>query len=96
LLAQGRTFDEIARLRGRLLGTVVNMVGELVEKGELEFQPGWIDPVKHAQIEAACARLGLGRLKALKEALPPDISYEDIRLVVARLRRCKEEASPLL
>jgi ATP-dependent DNA helicase RecQ len=90
LLAEGRTFDEIVRLRGRLLGTVVNMVGELVEKGELEFRPGWIGPGKLAQIEAACARLGVDRLNPLKAALPPEISFEEIRLVVARLRRHKK------
>jgi hypothetical protein len=41
-------------------------------------------------IEAACASLGLERLerlKTLKDALPPEITYEEIRLVLARLRR---------
>jgi ATP-dependent DNA helicase RecQ len=67
------------------------MVADLVEKGDLEIQPGWVDPSKLAQIEAACACLGLERLKPLKEALPPEISYDEIRLVVARLRRRKKE-----
>lgn len=94
LLAEGHTFDEIARLRGRQLATVVQMVGDLVEQGELEFQPAWIDPGKHAQIEAACARFGFERLKPLKEALPPGISFDEIRLVVARLRRQKKGGIP--
>jgi hypothetical protein len=41
-------------------------------------------------IEAACASVGLDRLerlKTLKDALPPEITYDEIRLVVARLRR---------
>jgi Helix-turn-helix domain len=38
-------------------------------------------------IEAACARLGTQWLKPLKEALPPEITYEEIRLVAARLKR---------
>ena len=87
LLAEGRSFDEIAKLRARQRGTVVDMVCKLVEKEELKFQPGWIGPGKLEQIEAACARLGLTRLKTLKEALPPEISFEEIRLVVAELRR---------
>ncbi len=87
LLAEGRTFNEIARLRGRQLSTVLKTVGDLVENGDLEFLPGWIGPGKLAQIEAACARLGLKQLKALRESLPPDISREEIRLVVAGLRR---------
>jgi ATP-dependent DNA helicase RecQ len=95
LLAEGRTFGEIARLRGRQLASVVKMVSDLVEQGELEFQPAWIDPGKRAQIEAACARLGFERLNPLKEALPPEISFHEIRLVVALLRRHKEEGKPL-
>ncbi|HUI42514.1 MAG TPA: RecQ family ATP-dependent DNA helicase [Terriglobia bacterium] len=91
LLAQGHTFDEIARLRGRQLATVVQMVVDLVEQGEVEFQAAWIDPGKRAQIEAACERLGLERLRPLKEALPPEISFEEIRLVVALLRRHKKQ-----
>jgi ATP-dependent DNA helicase RecQ len=87
LLAEGRTFDEIAKLRGRQLASVVDLISGLVEKGELELQPGWIEPGKIAQIEAACARLGFERLKALKEVLSPEISFEEIRLVVAGLRR---------
>ena len=67
----------------------------LVEKGELEFRPEWIDRNKLAVIEAACASLGLDRLerlKTLKDALPPEITYDEIRLVVARLRRARSQS----
>jgi len=87
LLAQGKTFAEIAKLRERQLGTVVGTVANLVETGELEFEESWVDPAKRAQIEAACARLGTQWLKPLKEAVSADITFEEVRLVVARLRR---------
>jgi len=87
LLAAGHSFEEIAKIRDRRLNTVVYMIADLVERGALEYQPAWVEPVKTAAIEAACAQLGLDRLKSLKEALPPEITYEDIRLVVAKLRR---------
>jgi ATP-dependent DNA helicase RecQ len=90
LLAEGKTFEDIARIRGRQIGTVVNAVAGLVEKGHLEFRPEWIDRNKLAVIEAACTSLGLERLerlKTLKDALPPEITYDEIRLVVARMRR---------
>ena len=90
LLEQGRSFEEIAQIRGRQVGTVVNAVAGLVEKGDLEFRPEWIDRNKLAVIEAACAQLGLAqleRLKTLKDALPPEITYDEIRLVVAWVRR---------
>jgi ATP-dependent DNA helicase RecQ len=86
LLQEGRTFQEIAQLRGRLLSTIVTTVASLVESGELEFFPAWIAPEKQLQIEAACARLGLQALRPLKDALPEDTTFEDIKLVVARLR----------
>jgi hypothetical protein len=41
-------------------------------------------------IEAACNRVGLDkleRLRTLKDVLPPEITYDEIRLVLARLRR---------
>ena len=90
LLAEGKSFEDIARIRGRQIGTVVNAVASLVEKGHLEFRSEWIDRNKLAVIEAACASLGLERLerlKTLKDALPPEITYDEIRLVVARMRR---------
>jgi ATP-dependent DNA helicase RecQ len=66
LLAEGKTFDDIARIRGRQIATVVNAVAALVEKGQLEFRAEWIDRNKLAVIEAACASLGLERLARLK------------------------------
>lgn len=90
LLAAGRNFEEIAKERGRQVSSVVTMVISLMIKGEVEFQPSWITPEKQAQIEDAAARLGCERLKPLKEALPPEITYEEIRLVLARLNRIKQ------
>lgn len=87
LLAEGRSFEEIAKIRGRQLKSVIDLVAGLVENGELQFQPTWIDESKRASIEEACSRLGMERLKPIKEALPPEITYEEIRLVAARLRQ---------
>jgi ATP-dependent DNA helicase RecQ len=87
LLRQGKSFAEIATLRERQLSTVVNTVATLVERGDIEFDDSWVDRNRLPIIEAACARLGTEKLSALKAALPPEVTYEDIRLVVARLRR---------
>jgi hypothetical protein len=62
----------------------------LIEAGQVEFSRDWIDPGRLSVIEAACLRLrddGYQRLKPLKEMLPPEVTYEEIRLVVARIRR---------
>jgi ATP-dependent DNA helicase RecQ len=87
LLVAGNSFEDIAKIRGRQVATVVNAVANLVERGDLEFQPTWIDRNKQAVIEAACGKIGINGLKPLKDALPPEITYDEIRLVVARVRR---------
>jgi ATP-dependent DNA helicase RecQ len=86
LLGEGHSLIEIANLRGRHLGSVVGLIANLVEKGELQFQPEWVEEAKLASVEEACAKLGMQALKPLKDALAPDITYEEIRLVIARLR----------
>jgi ATP-dependent DNA helicase RecQ len=86
LLEEGRTFEEIAQIRARTLRAVVSLVADLIERGDVEFQPAWLLPERYNQIAAACHQLGMDRLKPLKEALPPEIPYEEIRLVIARLR----------
>jgi len=94
LLSEGKTLEEIAQIRGRQLGTVMNAVATLVETGEVEYQPGWIDRTRHSVIEAACIRAGvenIERLKPLKDVLPPEITYDEIRLVVAYLKRSQAQ-----
>jgi ATP-dependent DNA helicase RecQ len=93
LLGEGHSFLEIANLRGRHLGSVVGLIANLVEKGELQFQPEWVGEAKVVSIEEACARLGTKTLKPLKDALPPDITYEEIRLVIARLRSQEQKTA---
>src|SRR5262252_1186361 len=90
LISQGKTLQEIAQIRERQLGTVINAVAALVEIGAVDFNPDWIDRNKVAVIEAACHRAGLEkieRLKPLKDVLPPEVTYDEIRLVLAHLRR---------
>jgi ATP-dependent DNA helicase RecQ len=87
LLAEGKSFEEIARIRGRQFQTVINMVADLVEKGRLEYRLEWVGEANHRQIEEVVRRLGSQWLKPLREALPAEITFEQIRLVVAFVRR---------
>jgi len=94
LLNQGRTFEEIAQLRGRKVSSVVVLVADLIEKGETPFRPDWVHPIRQQQILEAAARLGLDLLKPIKDAVSREITYEDIRLVVAHARRQKLAQKP--
>jgi ATP-dependent DNA helicase RecQ len=87
LLEEGKTLQEIAQIRGRQLSTVVSMVAEMVERGDVDFEPGWVQQDNQEKIEAACARLGTDRFKPIKEAVPDQITYDEIKLVVAHLRQ---------
>ena len=78
---------EIATIRQRQINTVANTIATLIENGDVEFDDNWVDATRRSVIEAACTRLGTQWLKPLKEAVPPEVTYEEIRLVVARLRR---------
>ena len=91
LLEQGHTLEEIAQIRGRQLGSVVSLVAGMVERGDVNFEPGWIHGNNQEKIEKACARLGTERYKPLKEALPEEITYDEIHLVVAHLRQQNAE-----
>ena len=94
LLAEGKSFEEIAQIRGRQVGTVVNMVADLVEKARLDYSMEWVGDQNHRAIAEVVGRLGAQWLKPLREALPAEITYEQIRLVVAWARR--EESKEVL
>ncbi len=87
LIGQGKSLDEIAAIRGRRRSTIVSMVSDLVERGLLEFKESWVAEDRQRKIEAATANLGLEKFTPIKEVLPEDFTYDEIRLVVANLRR---------
>ena len=87
LLGEGQTLEQIAEARCRQLSTVVNAVANLLESGQADFQSAWVSSEKQSVIAAACARAGMERLKPLKDILPPEVTYDEIRLVLAKLRR---------
>ena len=90
LLRQGRTFEEIAQIRGRKVSSVIVLVADLVERGETKFEEQWVDAARREQIREACARLGTDWMKPIKEVLPPEVSPDEIRLVMAEIKREKK------
>jgi ATP-dependent DNA helicase RecQ len=87
LLADGRTFEEIAAIRGRRIDTVVGLVADLIEHGRVDLRPEWVRPGSRAAIEEAAARLGLKWLKQIHEAAGENVTLAEVRLTVAELRR---------
>jgi ATP-dependent DNA helicase RecQ len=92
LLEQGRSFEEIAKIRGRKVSSVIALVADLIERGETKFQEAWMAPQRHQQIREACLRVGLEWMKPIKEALAEEVAFDDIRLVLAEMRREQKAA----
>ena len=87
LLQKGHTLEEIAQIRGRKVSSIVVLVADLIERGETVFQEDWMQPARREQIRDACRRVGMEWMKPIKEALPEEVSYDEIRLVLAEVRR---------
>ena len=87
LLKEGRSFEEIAKRRDRRLNIVIDTVADLVERGRIEFDDQWITAAKQALITETIGRLGTDRIKTIKDALPDDVTYGEIRLMVSKLKR---------
>jgi len=86
LLSQGASFEEIARTRDRQVSTIVCTVANLIETGRTELNPAWLSPGAQPHIEEACEKVGVEKLADIKAAVPPFVSYNDVRLVVAYVR----------
>jgi ATP-dependent DNA helicase RecQ len=91
LLAEGKSFEQIAETRARQISTVVNMVADLIEKGRTDYRMDWVGEDAHARIVAAIEQHGSQWLKPLREAVPAEITNDQIRLVVAFVRKKENE-----
>jgi hypothetical protein len=68
------------------MSSVVCTVERLIETGRVKLDARWISPDAQPLIEAACLKLGVESFRDVKDALPPYVTFDDIRLVVAYLR----------
>jgi ATP-dependent DNA helicase RecQ len=87
MLGRGHSLEQISVLRKVTFGTVAETVAKLIEQGEFELKPGIIADEKVRAIEKVCERLGDVRFRPIKDALPDDITFHEIRIVVAELKR---------
>lgn len=87
LIEEGKSLDEIAQIRGRRRSTIVSMISDLVVRGVIPYRTSWVNQEKQKRIEEVCAIAGLEKYGAIKDALPPEFTFDEIRLVVAFLQR---------
>ncbi len=87
MLNLGHSIEQVALLRKVTTGTVYETVAKLIELGELELQAGMVPDDRVRAIEEACSRMGSERLRPIKDALPEKVSFQEIRMVVAEMKR---------
>jgi len=82
LFRQGHTPDQIAAARGLARSTIESHLGFLVHKGELSIEE-LLSPDRQEAIKKAIAEAEEGSLKEVKEILGDEISYGQIKIVLA-------------
>lgn len=90
LYQQGMKPDLIAKSRALTLSTVIGHLVRYVESGEVSFDD--LVSVEHQQaIERIVCKIGTDKgSTAIKNLCPPDITYDEIRLVMQRMQNKKD------
>ena len=82
---EGLSLKEIAEKRNFTMNTIIEHLSKCTEQNKLVDWSRFIDnPIKEDKILEAINQTGLEKLKPIKDLLDDDISYEDIRLVIAK------------
>jgi len=85
LYKQRLTMHEIAKKRGLALSTISSHLEKLILDGEDVSVDSMVDPEKQQQIIQTLKELGVQALSPVKEKLGDKYSYEEIRLVRAKM-----------
>ncbi len=78
---------EIAKKRGLALSTISSHLEKLILDGEDISVDSIVDPEKQQHIKKTLKELGMQAMSPVKEKLGDSYSYEEIRLVRAKMMR---------
>ena len=81
---EGLSLEEIANKRDLTVGTILRHLEKSHNNGQIIDWSRFIDNNKEEKILAAIDEVGGERLRPIKEALPDDISYEDIKIAILK------------
>jgi ATP-dependent DNA helicase RecQ len=81
---EGKTINEIAEERSLSVNTIETHLSFFIAKQELQIGD-FVDTYKQMTIQKAAATFGTASLKTLKDNLPEEISYGEIRMVLAAI-----------
>jgi hypothetical protein len=87
LYRQGMKPDRIAQERGLTLGTVLGHLVRYVDSGSVSFND-LVSPEHQQAIEHSIRKVGTeSNTTAIKDLCPSEVTYDEIRLVIGRMKR---------
>jgi ATP-dependent DNA helicase RecQ len=93
LFRAGHSLEEIAQERGIQDRTVAGHLADAVIAGKIDLEE-MVAPDRVEAIEQTARQVGSAFLKPIKEALPEDYDYNEIRMVVESLRARDQNNTP--
>ena len=79
------SLKEISEKRNFTINTIIEHLAKCVEQGQpVDWSRFIDDPIKEEKILNTINEVGFEKLKPIKELLPEEYSYEDIRLVIVK------------
>lgn len=88
LYLQGKNIEQIIEERQLARSTILSHLVEAIQTGVQVDISSLVSLEKQKAIRSVIDEIGIDALKPIKEKLPEDISYDDIRLVSAFYRQC--------
>jgi ATP-dependent DNA helicase RecQ len=85
LYQKGYTAEEIAQYRELSLGTIADHICFLLKKKLIKDIGNLVSQDKQKKIKKAIKKTGAEKIKPLKEEVGTEISYEEIKMVIAKL-----------
>ena len=83
LYNKGMDIKEMAKKRNAQTGTIVQHLCYLIEKGLLVDVDKFVNKAKQNKIEKTIKKIGNKKLTSIKEIVGDDISFDEIKLVLA-------------
>lgn len=83
---EGLSLEEIAQIRKFTVSTIIQHLSKVEDSGKEIDWDKFIDKDREQEIIETIKRVGTNGLKAIKEDLPDNFSYDDIKLVVVKNR----------
>lgn len=82
---EGLSLEEISKKRNFTINTIIQHLSKCQDQGQTIHWSNFLDdPIKEEKILESINQLGLEKLKPIKDSLPEDYTYEDIKIVIAK------------